>query len=126
MNNFFSLLKSQTSKLDDAINNNLLDQFILRPVRQGVSIEISGQIKSCNRDYIFVRFSGNDFSYIHKNCHTELYDIVFHINRTPFQLQHTALEWMQKHNLFDCLINNPAYDTEPTCRDTDYDDYDFR
>lgn len=39
-----------------------------------------------------------------------LCDIYFHSNRTPFLLQHNALNWIEKHQLFDCLINNPIYD----------------
>lgn len=114
----FSLnTKAQTSKLNDAIGENLLDNFTLRPAETSQSADsnkkdtfISGQIKGCNKGYIFMKFTGENFGYISKNCHKELYDIVFHVNRTPFQLQHNALEWMKKHNLFHCLINNPSYD----------------
>lgn len=39
----------------------------------------------------------------------QLYDIVFQRNRTPFLLQHKALEYVHSHQLFDVLINNPKY-----------------
>lgn len=35
--------------------------------------------------------------------------VQFTLNPTIFQLQHTALDYMQQHNLFDILINNPLY-----------------
>lgn len=105
--------KAHTSKLNDAIGENMLDHFTLRPTNSDKDISISGQIRGCNREYIFVKFLNDNFTYISKNCHRELYDIVFHVNRTPFQLQHNALEWFKKHNLYDRLVNNLVYNTIP-------------
>lgn len=39
----------------------------------------------------------------------ETYDILFEINRTVYQLQHNALNFIKKHHLFEILINNPMY-----------------
>lgn len=40
---------------------------------------------------------------------TTTYNIQFHENRTTFLAQHLALDYMEKHGLVDCLINNPLY-----------------
>lgn len=40
---------------------------------------------------------------------TDTYSIEFEINRTGFQLQHNALNFIKKHALFKILINNPLY-----------------
>lgn len=67
-----------------------------------------------NRDYIFVKFGDDedleDFDDIKERYGNKWFDIFFHINRTPFQLQHYALECMANDKLFDTLINNPIFD----------------
>lgn len=39
----------------------------------------------------------------------EIYDLHFQLNRTVYQSQHNALDFITKHSLFDILINNPIY-----------------
>lgn len=44
------------------------------------------------------------------DCQTlDTYSITFEINRTGFQLQHHALNFIKKHELFNILINSPLY-----------------
>lgn len=50
---------------------------------------------------------------------TRLFDLEFQTNRTvsdvrrtPYLLQHNALYWLKKHNLFEILIGNPKYEEE--------------
>lgn len=122
----FSWIKANTKKINDAIGENLLDHFTmtLKPATNvhtsqfiAIDFSISGQIQSCNKEYIFVKFTNENFNSIRNNLvkHKRKFDIVFHANRAPFQLQHTALDCLKKHNLFHCLINNSAYDTMPDC-----------
>lgn len=40
------------------------------------------------------------------------YDLSFILNKTVHQLQHNALDFIQKHRLYDILINNPLYHTQ--------------
>lgn len=40
---------------------------------------------------------------------TDTHSIIFEINRTGFQLQHNALNFIKKHSLYNALINNPSY-----------------
>lgn len=44
---------------------------------------------------------------------SRLFDIEFQVNRSPFLLQHNALIWFEKHNLFDVLIDHPNYEIFP-------------
>lgn len=39
----------------------------------------------------------------------DTYSISFEVNRTGFQLQHNALNFIKKHALFSILINSPLY-----------------
>lgn len=39
----------------------------------------------------------------------ETYNILFEINRIVYQLQHNALHFIEKHDLFKILIDNPMY-----------------
>lgn len=94
----------------EAADDSILDWFTLKPNPTKRNIAISGQVKGCNKDFIFVDIAEENVDYLKRNCNIESYDIHFHINRVPFQLQHNALEWTRKHNLFNQLINNPKYD----------------
>lgn len=42
----------------------------------------------------------------------EEYDIHFTLNRVPYQLQHNALEFLQKEKLFKILINQNFYNAK--------------
>lgn len=41
---------------------------------------------------------------------TKIVDLDFQTNRTPYLLQHSALNWLKKHNLLGILIENPKYE----------------
>lgn len=133
--------KARTSKISDAVNENLLDFFTLTavksptdsntdpnfiPLSADTSLSVTGQIKSCNKYYIFVRFTGESLGFM-SNGHNlnRKFNIAFHVNRTPFQLEHNVLERMRELDLFDCLINNPLY--AKACTECiDYDSYFFK
>lgn len=67
-------------------------------------ISLNGKIKRRESGKIYVEiFNANKWD------SQEQYDIAFEINRIVYQLQHNALEFIQKHRLFDILINNPSY-----------------
>lgn len=92
-----------------------MECFTLKPVRRiPVRNEIHGSIRMKNDDKIFVEIYEKCSDYLQRSCNKELYDIYFHVNRQPYQLQHNALKFMLEHKLFGCLINNPQYDSDNT------------
>lgn len=94
----------------EAVDDSILDCFTLKPRPNRADISISGQIKASNKEFIFVEIVQEHVAYLKRNCEIESYDIHFHINRVPFQLQRNALDLIANHNLFQHLINNPKYD----------------
>lgn len=112
-------LKPKIADLVEAVEESLVDHFILKPVHAS-HMSIEGQIKSCNKDYIFMSIKEKDqFNYLKGNAE-RLYDISFHVNRMPYQLQHFALEWIGDHAIHNVLVNNPQYDIK--VRDVDSDE----
>lgn len=117
--------------MTEAIQESILDHFTLKSVRNS-QISISGRIKGMNREYIFVEIGSdeglNGCQSLLKRYGDKWYDISFHINRTPFQLQHYALKCMND-DLFDALINNPNFDNaivNNDCNSSIEYNYDFR
>lgn len=71
---------------------------------------MNGKIKRRESEKIFVDiFPAREWSRF------ESYDIFFEINRTGYQLQHNALDFIKKHRLFTILINNPMYHDQIVC-----------
>lgn len=68
---------------------------------------IAGNIHNLDQQYVHLKITNglDDFT----NFRDGLFDIYFHGNRHSFQMQHTALEWVKEHKLFDVLINNQLY-----------------
>lgn len=54
------------------------------------------------------------------------YNIHFHENRTTFQCQHLALDYMSKHNLIECIVNNNLYEKNMPENPIRLDNYNFR
>lgn len=94
-------------KIDDAFNENLLDQFILKENECKQLHLIHGQIKGNNKEFIFLEINENDMPHINT---TSLYTIEFQLNRLPFQVQHLGLHYVVSHDLVDNFINNPTLD----------------
>lgn len=46
-----------------------------------------------------------------KNYKNQYFDITFNMNRTSYQLQHRAIDYLEKHDLHPVLINNIKYDS---------------
>lgn len=94
-------------KIDDACNENLLDQFILKENECSQQRSIQGQINGNNKEFIFLEINENDVPHINI---TAVYTIEFQLNRLPFQVQHLGLDYVARHNLVENLINNPMLD----------------
>lgn len=102
----------------DAVEESIVDSFTLY-CSDFPNLAIAGQIKGCNKELIFVVIDQKQCSYLQSKPN-QLYNIHFNLsqaNRVAFQQQHSALYWMQEHDLFDVLINNPRYDFVPANTD---------
>lgn len=86
-----------------SVDNGMLNRFVM-PLDDGEN-EIAGSILGKSEDKIHVLL----FDGIERFTEDQLYDVVFKINRNPYQMQHKALDLVQHHKLFDTLINNPKY-----------------
>lgn len=86
-----------------------LKEFTIK--HRSSEILCSGQMKGWDDNHLFIEiFDG--FEMLMSCCDDEFFNVNFIINRSTFQLQHNAISWMKKHDLFSVLINNPLYDRE--------------
>lgn len=94
-------------KIKSAVDESLLDYLTLQSsVGFQPKIWASGQIKRCEKDFIYLEIIEEDFVLLSSNVDKQLFDISSHINRVGYQLQHRALDYLGKHNLHSILINN--------------------
>lgn len=92
----------------DAWNNSFLDGCIVESI--GMREMCSGQMIGCSKDFIFIKIqTGFEDCLRLSKKDGHLFNISYHINRLPFQLQHNALKWVKDHSLFDKLISYPMY-----------------
>lgn len=91
-----------------AVNETLAVYFILKPKYTRSSCQIEGRIWRVYEEKVIIEISECTFNFVLKTHEDELYDIIFVLNRLPFQLQHYALNTiLQSSNmLFNKLINN--------------------
>lgn len=102
-------------------------KFEVKPVRYKVEggLMITGRVREVEKGTIIVRIVQGFTVLEETNKVTELrgYDIVesettrlfdleFQPNRIPYLLQHTALNWLKKHDLFEKFIANPKYEVD--------------
>lgn len=99
------------SKMAAAIDERLLDRFILKPRHklEKSKNEIWGQVERVRENKIYLEIYRECFNDVRNSYKNTQYDIFFKVNRIPFQLQHLALEFIEKEQLFTRLINNSFY-----------------
>lgn len=119
----------------DGIEESIIDNFTLRAVftleeimysKFKPNVSICGQIKTTNKEFIFVEINDRRHAEHIRRNYNRKFDIFFQLNVFAFQLQHNALRWIHKHNLFNILINNPKYDSvdiEDYCSHAERDYY---
>lgn len=99
--------------------------FYLKPKRQTYfpNTLITGVLNGWDDRFIYLKITNglNELSIEFKHI---FYDIHFHTNRLPFQLQLNALKFIKTQNLFEILINNPLYEETLVSTNNDYD-YEF-
>lgn len=111
--------------LFDAIDENVVDYFELVPKyfpklkkkkiqNRRVKDPIRGQVRRLkgNDDKIVIEILEH-FDFVLHNYRNDVYDIIFELNRLTYQLQHYALDFVEKENLFDILIENQLYYQTP-------------
>lgn len=104
----FVSLQANISRIAEAVEESILDYFTLK--EKYSDMMISGQVKGCNKEFIFMDIADDkECEYLKRNLHSS-YDIYFRGNRLPFQLQHQALEWIVNHRLYKNFVNHPNYE----------------
>lgn len=101
---FSHFAQRKLEKINDAIDENLLDRFVLKELECQCPHKIGGQIKGNNKEYIFLEIDEKDIKHVKIG---PKYEIDFLLNRVPYQVQHMALDYVKKHKLVERLINNP-------------------
>lgn len=98
-------------KIKGGIDEAIIDHFTLQSSHGSQhQFMVSGRMKSCDKDFIYVEVVEADVGLLQSYCDRQYFDIVFHMNRIGYQLQHRALRYMEKHNLHSILINNKHYE----------------
>lgn len=92
-----------------------LEQFVLIPSNPRPTTKkfnpIWGEISNISKEQksviIRILFSRNGEAV--QRIMNEPLNLLFQVNRMPYQLQHQALDFIQKEKLFNVLINNDNY-----------------
>lgn len=94
------------------IRDSILEGLTIKPV-DGIAQTntlILGRIYKCDENFIYIRITdGFEEILLLNENENQLFDVVFYKNRTTYQLQHSALDRLKEHNLFQILINNAKY-----------------
>lgn len=110
---FWFPISSALSELSTAIEENLIERFVLTPKYTSVKIkgEILGQVLQVREQKIYIEIFIESFKKAQSLLFdkSQYYDICFKLNRVPYQLQHFALEFIENQDLFSRLINNTYY-----------------
>lgn len=76
----------------------------------GQQSEIEGRIQNFDDNYIYIKvIEGFESLSIQSRNRWQFFDLNFHINQIPYQLQLQALNFVVEHGLFDVFINNSLY-----------------
>lgn len=110
---FFSNEQDDLIELAGAIDENEVDFFVLKPKFKRLSHdkEIWGQVLRVREKKVYIEIFQQSIKLVRKSWMNEYYDISFKLNRVPYQLQHFALDFMKKEQLFSRLMNNCAYNS---------------
>lgn len=96
-------------ELSNAIDENQVNQFILKPKTTAINSyrQITGSVKQQKGGNIYIEiWHWDSFDMIDT---ADTYAMHFQVNNKNYEGQTNALEFIDKHDLFDCLIKNPAY-----------------
>lgn len=99
------------SDICSAYDENLIDSFTLKAYLNNEPFETNGKLVRKGYKEMFVNIEKCGKMLKDNINQMPYFDVAFKINRQPYQLQHTALDFLLKHHLFSRLINNPKYDS---------------
>lgn len=101
--------QDETHTISAAVDENLVDSFVMKSTTPHDTTEIHGKIdrKGWKKIFVRIKYKTEVFKQL---CEQHAYNVNFELNRLPYQLQHYALHFMEEHNLFSLLIDNPKYD----------------
>lgn len=101
-------LKKTIPNLGKAINDLTIDALSITSttIEEGA---IDGRILKCDTKHIYIKIIEGFDMLSMANTNSAKFDIDFRINRTTYQLQLQALDYVSRHQLFEILINNPLY-----------------
>lgn len=100
--------------IQKALQDSVVEDIIIKPVQETTkNTMIFGRISVCDEIFIYIEITEGITELLSWNMNEfQLFDIIFYKNRTTFQLQHNALNYVKQHRLFSILINNPKYAIE--------------
>lgn len=109
---YFRFVQDELMELAAAVDENAIERFQLKPKHRTVKKEIWGQVCRTREKKILMEIYQESFQLMLSLYRTESFDIIFKVNRVPYQCQHLVLEFIQLHQLFPKLINNPDFKSE--------------
>lgn len=74
--------------------------------------EIRGELLYIDSRRVIVEFNQWNMKSVNRLFRRDTFSIKFQVNPTNYQLQHTALDYIESHKLFDIIINNPLYESK--------------
>lgn len=104
-------LQEDLLELAAAIEENVLDFFVLKP-KSSKDVHakyIYGQVYRVREKKIHIEIFPQSIKLVRSSNKNAFYDICFILNRVPYQMQHNALDFIEKEQLFTKLINNSYY-----------------
>lgn len=104
-------MQEELTELAAAIDENVLDFLVLKS-KSNSEKKIRGQVYRISGKKIIIEIFPESYKLIQKAWKNELYDIFFILNRVPYQVQHYALQFIEKEKLFPKLINNKLYNSK--------------
>lgn len=112
-NTLYSLTQDQILTKAIDVDSKLIKQFSLECAQENEKCDvIMGQrIRHFDNTHFYIQLSAekNIVECMKRECSLKTYNIRFHENRSTFQSQHLALDYMQEHKLVDCLVNNKMF-----------------
>lgn len=107
-----------------ALADKVVDSFTITTIGTKEPLISSGNLIASG-DFVLLKIKGGfEFALVH---HKEFrFDLNFIANRLTYEVQHYALKWLEDHNLFMNLIENPLYENSPLITVPDTPDNTFR
>lgn len=94
------------SELVTEIRSNSIDHAILQSRSK---LKVMAEICGIKGQQIIISIYGKSENQVRESYKNQKYDISFELNRSLYQLQHYALDFVEQHGLYIRYIENSAY-----------------